>query len=129
MLHSLARRGPFLFLLLLCVPVGAQEVGEIPFWHQPDGTAGLGGGLRFGQSPYLASDNEDDRELDLVPLYLYEGKYFFARGAAGGLHIVNSDDYELNVLARYRFQKLDPDSNEFYAVSYTHLTLPTTSRV
>jgi outer membrane scaffolding protein for murein synthesis (MipA/OmpV family) len=101
-------------LFLASLPANAQEVGEIPFWHQPAGTAGLGAGLRFGQSPYFASDNEDESELDLVPLYLYEGEYFFARGAAGGLHIINSDDYELNVLARYRFQKLDPESNEFY---------------
>jgi outer membrane scaffolding protein for murein synthesis (MipA/OmpV family) len=89
-------------------------VGEIPFWHQPDGTAGLGGGLRFGQDPYLAVDSDDQRTLDLVPLYLYEGRYFFARGAAGGLHVVNTDDYELNILARYRFQHLDPSRNEFY---------------
>ena len=48
----------------------AQEVAEIPFWHAPEGTAALGGGLRFGQSPYLASDSDDERRLDLVPLYL-----------------------------------------------------------
>lgn len=92
----------------------AQAVAEIPFWHQPPGSAGLGGGIRLGPSPYLASDNEDERQFDLIPLYLYEGKYFFARGTAGGLHIVNNDDYELNVFARYRFQQLDPDSHEFY---------------
>ena len=106
--------GAVFCLLLVSLPAQAQEVGEIPFWHQPDGTAGLGAGFRFGQSPYLAADNDDQRELDLVPLYLYEGKYFFARGAAGGLHVVNSDDFEFNVLARYRFQQLDPSRNEFY---------------
>jgi outer membrane protein len=101
-------------LLFASLTGQAQEVGEIPFWDQPPGTAGLGAGLRFGQDPYLAADNDDQRMLDLVPLYLYEGKYFFARGAAGGLHIVNKDTFELNVLARYRFLKLDPDRNEFY---------------
>ena len=94
--------------------VKAQEVAEIPFWHQPPGSAGLGGGIRLGQSPYFATTNEDQRQFDLIPLYLYEGKYFFARGTAGGVHIVNNDDYELNVFARYRFQKLDPNSHEFY---------------
>ncbi len=106
--------GAVFCLLLANLPAASQEVAEIPFWHQPAGTAGLGGGLRFGQDPYLSSDNSDDRALDLVPLYLYEGKYFFARGASGGLHIVNNDDYQLNVMARYRFQHLDPDRNEFY---------------
>ena len=106
--------GAVFCLLLANLPAAAQEVAEIPFWHQPAGTAGLGGGLRFGQDPYLAADNDDQRNLDLVPLYLYEGKYFFARGASGGIHVVNNDDYQLNVMARYRFQQLDPDRNEFY---------------
>jgi outer membrane scaffolding protein for murein synthesis (MipA/OmpV family) len=106
--------GAVFCLLLANLPAQAQEVAEIPFWHQPPGTAGLGGGLRFGQDPYLAADNDDQRNFDLVPLYLYEGEHFFARGASGGFHIVNNDDYELNVMARYRFQQLDPDRNEFY---------------
>ena len=93
----------------------AQEVAEIPFWHTPEGSAALGGGLRFGQSPYLATDNEDQRKLDLVPLYLYNGKYLFARGTSGGVHLIKNDALEFNVYARYRFQKLDPDSNAFYA--------------
>ena len=92
----------------------AQEVAEIPFWHTPEGTAALGGGLRFGQSPYLASDSEDERKLDLVPLYLYNGKYLFARGTSGGIHIVRNEALELNLYTRYRFQQLDPDSNAYY---------------
>ncbi|MEL7447717.1 MAG: MipA/OmpV family protein [Pseudomonadota bacterium] len=91
-----------------------QEVSEIPFFNAAPGTAALGGGLRFGQNLYLASDQEDERQLDLVPLYLYNGKWFFARGAAGGLHLLKTDNLELNVLGRYRFTKLDPDSNAFY---------------
>jgi outer membrane protein len=92
----------------------AQEVTEIPLFNAPWGTASLGGGLRGGPSPYLATDNEDQRQLDLIPLYLYEGKHFFVRGTSGGLHLVNRDAFELSVLLKYRFQKLDPDSNVFY---------------
>ncbi len=106
--------GAVFCLLLANLPAAAQEVAEIPFWHQPPGSAGLGGGLRFGEDPYLADTSDDHRSLDLVPLYLYEGKYLFARGASGGIHIVDNDNYEFNVLARYRFQQLDPDRNEFY---------------
>ena len=93
----------------------SQEVAEIPFFNAPEGTAALGGGFRFGQSPYFATDNEDQRQLDLVPLYLYQGKYLFFRGTSGGIHIVRNDTFEFNLYTRYRFQKLDPDSNIFYA--------------
>ena len=102
-------------LLLVSGSLRAQEVAEIPFYTAPPGTAALGGGLRMGQSPYLATDNEDQRTVDLVPLYLYQGKYVFARGTSGGVHLVNSDAFELNLYGRYRFQKLDPDSHEYYA--------------
>jgi outer membrane scaffolding protein for murein synthesis (MipA/OmpV family) len=100
--------------LQVAIPASAQEVAEIPFWHTPEGTAALGGGLRLGQSPYLATDNEDQRSADLVPMYLYNGKYVFSRGTSGGVHIVRNDALEFNLYARYRFQKLDPASNAFY---------------
>lgn len=101
-------------ILLMASNLAAQEVAEIPFFSASPGAAALGGGLRLGQSPYLASDSEDERRVDLVPLYLYEGKYLFARGTSGGIHFVKSDGFELNLYTRYRFQKLDPDSNVFY---------------
>jgi outer membrane scaffolding protein for murein synthesis (MipA/OmpV family) len=110
----LTKLAPLVLLLLLATTVGSQEVAEIPFFDAPTGTAGLGGGIRGGQSPYFASDNEDQRQLDLIPLYLYEGKYFFFRGTAGGVHLFKNDTFELNLYTRYRFQKLDPESNIFY---------------
>ena len=94
--------------------VSAQEVAEIPFFSAPPGTASLGGGFRLGQSPYLATDNEDQRQFDLIPLYLYEGKYLFARGTAGGVHVARNDAFEFNLYTRYRFQKLDPDRHTYY---------------
>ena len=115
LLRSFRRLCLLVSAITIATPALAQEVAEIPFWHTPDGTAALGGGLRFGQSPYLASDNEDERKLDLVPLYLYNGKYLFARGTSGGLHIFRNDGLEFNLYMRYRFQSLDPDSNAFYA--------------
>lgn len=96
------------------VVASAQEVAEIPFFHAPAGSAALGGGLRFGTNPYFADESEDQRELDLIPLYLYEGRYIFARGTAGGIHIIDNDNFEFNLYTRFRFQNLDPDINEFY---------------
>jgi outer membrane scaffolding protein for murein synthesis (MipA/OmpV family) len=105
-----------LFLIaLVAFPAYAQyEVAEIPFFDTPKGTAALGGGLRLGQDLYIAADNEDQRQYDLVPLYLYNGKYFFFRGTAGGAHLFSRDYVELNVMGRYRFTKLDPDRNAFF---------------
>jgi outer membrane protein len=106
-----------IFLVVTGVfPAYAQyEVAEIPFFNTPKGTAALGGGIRLGQDMYLAfDDSSDQRQFDLVPLYLYNGKYLFFRGTAGGVHIIGRDKFELNLLGRYRFQKLDPDRNAFY---------------
>ncbi len=94
--------------------VSAQEVAEIPFFNASPGSSALGGGLRAGQSPYFATDNEDLRQRDLIPLYLYEGKYLFARGTAAGLHVFRNNIFEFNLYSRYRFQKLDPDSHTYY---------------
>ncbi len=99
---------------LVAGSASAQEVAEIPFFHAPPGTAALGAGIRFGQSPYLATDSEDQRQLDMIPLYLYNGKWLFARGVAGGIHLFDNDTFEFNLYTRYRFQQLDPDSNVFY---------------
>jgi len=101
-------------IFLAAGTTSAQDVAEIPFFHATPGSAALGGGLRGGQSPYFASDNEDQRQRDLVPLYLYQGKYVFARGTAGGVHLFRNDAFEFNLYTRYRFQKLDPDSHTFY---------------
>ena len=110
-------RAPLLGIVfvLFAVPIArAQEVAEIPFFNAPQGSAALGGGLRTGASPYFASDDEDERKSDLVPLYLYEGKYLFARGTSGGIHVVRNDALEFNLYTRYRFQRLDPDRHPFY---------------
>lgn len=108
-------RAVIVLLVAGVVPAHAQyEVAEIPFFNAPKGTAALGGGLRLGQDLYIATDNEDQRTFDLVPLYLYNGKYVFFRGTAGGVHLFSRDNFELNVMGRYRFTKLDPDRNAFY---------------
>ena len=106
-------------LIIVCtgvVPAHAQyEVAEIPFFNAPKGTAALGGGIRLGQDMYKAfDDSSDQRQFDLVPLYLYNGKYLFFRGTAGGVHLFSRENFELNLMGRYRFTKLDPARNEFY---------------
>ena len=88
---------------------GQYEVADIPFFNAPEGTAALGGGLRLGTDLYRAfDDSSDQRQFDLVPLYLYNGRYVFFRGTAGGVHLIGRDDFELNLMGRARFTKLDP---------------------
>jgi len=50
-------------VLIAVGPVSAQEVADIPFFNASPGESALGGGLRLGQSPYFATDNEDQRQL------------------------------------------------------------------
>jgi outer membrane scaffolding protein for murein synthesis (MipA/OmpV family) len=102
-------------LLLAGLPAGASdEVAQIPFYDAPPGSTALGAGLRLGQDLYRATDNDEERTTDLVPLYLYNGKYLFARGTSGGIHLYDSDRLQLNALARYRFSQLKPSRNEYY---------------
>jgi len=102
-------------LLAVMQQVAAQEVAVIPFVSTPPGTTGIGGGLRLGQNLYLDSDNEELRQNDLVPLYLYNGKRLYASGTSGGVHVYDNGTVQFNALARFRFTKLDPDSNEYYS--------------
>ncbi len=92
----------------------SQEIWEIPFFNAPPGTAGLGESFRFGRNPYLSRGNGDQEKLDLIPLFLYEGKLLFLRGTSAGVHIVKNESIELNLYSKYRFQKLDPNWNTFY---------------
>jgi outer membrane protein len=90
-----------------------QEVAQIPFVDAPPGTAGLGGGIRFGNINYVTTVDHD-QPRDLIPLYLYEGRWLFAYGTAGGIHFIKNDKFAISAVAQYRFQKLDPESDPFY---------------
>jgi len=90
-----------------------QEVTEIPISGWPTGAAALGAASIGAQNPYYTTDDGDDWKSDLIPLVLYNGKYVFFRGTAGGIHLVNRDAVELNLLARARLHRLDPGDTAF----------------
>jgi hypothetical protein len=90
-----------------------QEVTEIPISDWPSGAAALGAASIGAQNPYYTTDDSDDWKSDLLPLVLYNGKYVFFRGTAAGIHVVNGDAIELNLLARARLNWLDPGESEF----------------
>ena len=109
-----------LILLGAASPAHADPgITEVPIVDAPAGTAGLGFGFRAGTSPYKNVDNvssiTNDNDVDLVPLYLYEGKYLFAHGTSGGVHVVNTDWFSADLLAQYRFDRLESDADIFYA--------------
>ncbi|WP_114327246.1 MipA/OmpV family protein [Candidatus Colwellia aromaticivorans] len=48
-------------------------------------------------------DTEEDNVSSVVPMMFYEGDTFFIRGTEGGVHLLDENDWELNVMARMRF--------------------------
>ena len=85
----------------------AQEVWRLPTPNAEPGSPGLGAGWRVGSDPYVG----EDVISDLVPLFLFEGKYLFARGTEGGLHLYQNDRFSLDALISHRFTKLEPKDN------------------
>ena len=113
------RLRPAIFLaalsaLFLSSATRGHEVVKIPSFNAPTGTAALGTGMRTEQSLYFENQNDDLRTNDMIPLFMYEGKYLFVHGPAGGVHFFKNDAFEFNFYTEYRFQKLDPDRNEYY---------------
>ncbi len=58
------------------VAVADQEIARTPIVDAPPGTPGIGGGFRFHRTAYTGVGLVQD----LVPLYLYEGKYLYGNG-------------------------------------------------
>lgn len=107
----------------ITAPAG-QEVARIPFFNAPDGTTGLGAGFRFGRNSYISSGESDEVPLDLVPLYLYEGKYLFVHGTAGGVHFFKTEKFTFSAFARWRFQQLNTTNDSIFdGLDRRHQTL------
>jgi outer membrane protein len=86
----------------------AQEVLRVPAATSAPGTPGLGAAMRLTSSPYVGGGDV----LDLVPLYLYQGKRLFADGTMGGVHLVKGEMFSMDALVRYRFTQFEADRAE-----------------
>jgi len=85
------------------------EAQRILFGDVPDGTPGLGGALRPTRDEFIG----DYRSTGIEPLFLYQGRWLFADGTSGGVHVVDSDWFYFDLYARFRFTKLVPeDANQ-----------------
>jgi outer membrane scaffolding protein for murein synthesis (MipA/OmpV family) len=97
--------------LAASAPAFATDVDRIPIIDAPEGTPALGAGLRLSGTQFAG----DDVDVDLVPLYLYEGRWLFAHGTEFGAHLFRNDKVSVQALARYRFTRLDAEDSEFFA--------------
>lgn len=107
-----------LLALILCLPcsIMAQEISsETP---ESDTVAdqslldckeqkwGIGFGVRVASTPFKG----DDSSLhDLIPLLYYEDDYLYLDGLEGGLKLLNADQWQLRLLARWRFFDVPDD--------------------
>ena len=80
------------------------EAQRILFGDIPDGTPGVGGAAR----PRLDEYAGGFRSSSVEPLILYQGKWLFSNGNSGGVHIIDNDWLYLDLYARFRFTKMDP---------------------
>jgi len=60
-------------------------------------TVGLG--VLYKDKPYKNFDS--DEKSNVVPIVLYEGEHFFARGATIGWDFMDSDELELSIIGQY----------------------------
>jgi hypothetical protein len=106
-------------LLFPAFATASSLVTQTPFVDSPPGTVGLGFGLRGGDTPYRDIDNvasmNNDNSTDLVPLYLYNGKWFFFHGTSAGVHLLDQGAVSVDAVASYRFDRLETDASPFYA--------------
>ncbi|QFU76597.1 MipA/OmpV family protein [Halioglobus maricola] len=98
--------------------VAANPVTEIIAEEVPEGTLALGMGWRWADSPYTGLDYvgsvEHDNKSDLMPFYFYEGRYLFAHGSTAGVHLLDSENFSLDALIAYRFDRLETEWDEFF---------------
>lgn len=110
----------FLFCLLCASTSVANDLASatINRMYAPQGSVSLGAVLRGGNSPYKGLTNIasilNDNRVDLVPLYLYEGKRFFARGTTAGIHLYQNDTLTIDSIVNYRFDRLEADSLPYF---------------
>jgi outer membrane scaffolding protein for murein synthesis (MipA/OmpV family) len=96
-----------------------RQTTNVKIRDVPAGTVGLGAGVRAGNTPYKGvrsvSSLLNDNEYDLIPLYLYEGKWLFFHGTTAGLHLFDNGWLKVDALAAYRFDRLETDADPYFA--------------
>ncbi len=106
-----------IFLLALSPVYAFQVLAQEAVPPQPNETPsvleckeqkwGIGFGVRVASSPFKG----DSSTLhDLVPLLYYEDEYLYLDGLEGGVKLLSRDDWQLRLLARWRFFDVPDDA-------------------
>ena len=89
-------------LLLAASCCDGAQAGSDPLGNlvTAPGGAGLGAAWRLGRSPYRG----DGLRVDLVPLYLYEGRYLFLHGDRAGIQLEPARGQHVEVFLAHRYE-------------------------
>ena len=66
----------------------------------PEKDWGIAAGFRIAKIPY---PTEEQQVSDFIPLMFYDGDIFFIRGLTGGAKLYNKDEWQISLIARYRY--------------------------
>ncbi|MEJ2362705.1 MAG: MipA/OmpV family protein [Gammaproteobacteria bacterium] len=69
---------------------------------------GIAIGLRYAEIPYKTASG-DRSVVDAVPLLFFDDKHFYIRGLEGGVKLINTEQFKLNALLRYRWFDIPAD--------------------
>jgi outer membrane protein len=61
---------------------------------------GIAMGFRIAKIPYPAGEQQVS---DVIPLLFFDNEYVFIRGLTGGIKLYTTDQWQLNLIGRYRF--------------------------
>lgn len=99
----------FLFFVVVGYVCPSQVSGEDSSGNTIQ-NRGIGIGIRLATTPFTGDDSKDDSTVyDIVPLFYYEDDYFYIDGLEGGVQLVTADDWQLRLLARWRFFDVPDD--------------------
>ncbi len=109
-----------LLLVLVLTCVSHAQAQEAPSPEQDKSPSvleckeqkwGIGFGVRMASIPFKG----DDSTLhDLIPLFYYEDEYLFLDGLEGGLKLLDREDWQLRLLARWRFFDVPDDDYDAF---------------
>jgi len=107
------RKKPLLIAVIIAysqMPVVAKDTAENPALPTKE-KWGIALMFRSAKIPYNIPDDQfdDERVSDFLPIVYYENEYFFWRGLQAGFKLITNDQWEFNLLGRYRFFDIPAD--------------------
>ena len=85
------------FFIILCLLIFSSSVTA---YEVEEKDWGIAAGFRIARIPY---PTQEEQVSDFIPLMFYDGDIFFIRGLTGGAKLYNKDEWQLSLIARYRY--------------------------